>query len=406
MSRKKFLDSQLNVFLNTFPLTVSKTGIGYCVHNLFQQLQNYPEISIIPTHQFEEDALGQSRGASMSEKVLNFLKKTLKNHYPTKLMARLIKIYEGSRKNINPRKIYEALRSGKPCIYHETSHMFLEDFEDFIGKIKIVSDIHDLSFLLYPQWHTQQLVAETGKAIKRIIQSDIIITKSQFIKNEVVKNLNFDPNKIKVVPNAAGADYYPLAPDDLKTARRQLIPIIGEKPFILYVGTVEPRKNINLLLDAFKTIKNETDANVVIAGRFGWQYTAILEHPQKIGIEDRVIFLQYVSQTMLLNLYNTCEFMVYPSLYEGFGMPPLEAMHCGATVVVSNASSIPEVVGEAGLYFSPNSAEELAEQIKTIVHNPEIKADFKKRAVARAGMFSWQQSAQKTVEIYKNIIST
>ena len=174
--------------------------------------------------------------------------------------------------------------------------------------------------------------------------------------------------------------------------------------FILSVSTLEPRKNYLRLIKAFAQSKRQ-DEKLVIVGKKGWGYQEVFELVKKMNLKGAVIFLDYVKDKELLALYNTCKFFVMPSLYEGFGLPPLEAMACGAPVIVSNRSSLPEVVGEAALLVDPYSVEDLQEKINILLRRRDIRKELEKKSIVQAQRFSWEQTARKTYQVFKQVLN-
>lgn len=174
--------------------------------------------------------------------------------------------------------------------------------------------------------------------------------------------------------------------------------------FILTVGSIEPRKNLRFLIETFTTYCNENKNNevkLIITGRAAWGAKDINSFIKNNNMENKIIMTGYVSDEELTSLYTLCDFFVYPSIYEGFGLPVLEAMACGAAVVVSNTSSLPEVAGENALYFNPNSTDELIKNIEYVIENPEVKNNLETKSLIRSKEFSWGNVVDSVYSIYK-----
>lgn len=225
-------------------------------------------------------------------------------------------------------------------------------------------------------------------------RADLVITISEFSKREIIKYLNIPEEKIAVVP--CGIDlsvYHPnySIEDKEKVKKKYVIP--GE--YILYLGTLEPRKNIPVLIEAYSQLINEgNDTHIpylVLAGMKGWSYDEIFEKVKSLGLEERVVFTGYVDKEDAPILMAGAEFFVFPSKYEGFGIPPLEAMACGTPVIVSDAASLPEVVGDAGLYAKVDDAESLKEKMKTLLENVDLRKKFSGKAIERSREFAWNK---------------
>jgi len=173
--------------------------------------------------------------------------------------------------------------------------------------------------------------------------------------------------------------------------------------FILFLGTIEPRKNIINLIKAFAKLQTCEPANLklVIGGAKGWFYEDVFARVEELGLRDEVLFPGYIPASELPLWYNAAELFVYPSLYEGFGLPPLEAMACGTPVVATNTSSLPEVVGKAGMLVDPLAVEELAEAMRRVLNDETLWQEMRGQGLRRAQGFSWTKTAQETVQVYQ-----
>ena len=177
------------------------------------------------------------------------------------------------------------------------------------------------------------------------------------------------------------------------------------RDYILFVGTLEPRKNITNIIRAYNMLPHHLKYNhlLVICGKKGWYYEEIFRTVEELNLEDNVIFTGYVPDKDVPLLMNGAKVFVYPSFYEGFGLPPLEAMACGTPVISSNVSSIPEVVGNAGILVNPNNVEELSDAIVRVVSNEELRAQLSEKGLRQANKFSWRATVEKTVEVYNRV---
>jgi glycosyltransferase involved in cell wall biosynthesis len=235
-------------------------------------------------------------------------------------------------------------------------------------------------------------------------RADIIITISEFSRQEIMKYMNLPEDRVKVVP--CGVDLERFRPDynieAIGTAKERS----GiHQDYILYLGTLEPRKNLVYLVESYaKLCMEEPDAPVlVLAGKKGWQYDLIFERVQQLNITEKVIFTGYVEDDDVPLLLAGAKFFVFPSLYEGFGLPPLEAMACGTPVIVSNKSSLPEVVGDAGIQVDIESPEALKDAMQMLNRDEELRENLKKKGIARAQNFTWKRSSMMLKEIYHQI---
>ena len=177
----------------------------------------------------------------------------------------------------------------------------------------------------------------------------------------------------------------------------------SRKPFILSVGTIEPRKNLARLIDAYSSIPHHDDFDLLIAGGPGWMYDEIYAAPVKFGVSRNVRFLGFVPESDLPPLYSLATLFVYPSLYEGFGLPVLEALACGAPVIASNNSSIPEVTGDAAILVDPRDTEALREAVARLLDDESTRLDLSRRGPERAAKFSWDASARQLLAAFEDV---
>jgi len=172
-------------------------------------------------------------------------------------------------------------------------------------------------------------------------------------------------------------------------------------PYILFVGTLEPRKNVPKLLEAFAMVRREFPTRLILAGGKGWLAEDVFATVQRLALSDGVVLLGSVSPADLRPLYCAAEALVLPSLYEGFGLPPLEAMACGIPVVVSNAGALPEIVGDAGMLVRPDDPHDIAQGLGWVLGNASFRAALIERGLSRAATFSWDRAARETVAVYE-----
>jgi glycosyltransferase involved in cell wall biosynthesis len=267
---------------------------------------------------------------------------------------------------------------------------------------KIVVTVHDFSFQIHPDWHPAERVEYFRNSFwKNISRADAIITVSNFIRNQAVDEFGFDPDKVRVIPNGFDQGlFHPLQPQDGASVRQRLnLP----DRFVLFVGSIEPRKNLLNLLEAYASLPRSLrdSTPLVLAGFSGWENTAIMRRLKRL--RENVRYLGFVEDADLAALYALAELFVYPSFYEGFGLPPLEAMACGCPVLVANTSSLPEVCADAALYTSPNDAEEMAAAMKRVLENTSLSQELRTKGLERATCFSWQTSALAHLELFRSL---
>jgi glycosyltransferase involved in cell wall biosynthesis len=273
----------------------------------------------------------------------------------------------------------------------------------FRRNCKSVITVHDLNFLLYPDFLTPESASYYGQIDQAVRRCDHIIAVSESTKRDIIHLTGAPEDKITVVYEAAHPIYRPLQDQSKaqETKRRFRI----ETDFILFVSTIEPRKNVPTLLKAYKQLLDSYRAEVdlALAGEKGWLFDQVYKLVDELGIGQRVHFLGRVSSEDLLELYNAAQLLVHPAFYEGFGLPPLEAMACGTPVVVSNTSSLPEVVGDAALLVDPTEVDEMTVAIWRLLSDPALRRELSEKGLKRARLFSWRKAARQTLKIYRRL---
>lgn len=271
---------------------------------------------------------------------------------------------------------------------------------------KKVLTIYDLTFITHPDTHPFIRKTLLPHFVRKSIDaSDAVIAISEHTKQDIVNTFSVDEKKITVTP--LGVDHALFRPiDDPVRISDTLKKYAISKDYLYYLGTIEPRKNIDVLLDAFLLVKERTKADVqlVLSGRVGWKVDSLMERIHALVDSGDVIYTGYIPEEEAACLYNGAEMFVYPSQYEGFGIPLAEAMACRCPVIASDSSSLPEVVGDAGLLVEPNNAEALAEAIMTILGDRGLKEELARRAVRQAGRFTWDRTARITADIYTSLL--
>lgn len=274
-------------------------------------------------------------------------------------------------------------------------------------KVKCVMTIHDLTPMLFPEMHTQKTVLSSAMALKMArLFVDRYITVSEWTKRDLVHYLSIPERSITVVYPGKDARFGPSA-DRARTrlalAQRLALPL--EEPYILSVATLEPRKNIMGLIKAYAQLRKAGVRNLlVVVGMKGWKFTPIFDLVHELNLDDHVVFPGYVLDSDLPDFYNGAEVFVYPSFYEGFGSPPLEAMACGIPVVVSNVSSLPEVVGTAGLLIDPTRPEDIAAAVLDLLGSEHKRVALALAGIEQAARFDWAHTAQETWSVYEETL--
>lgn len=266
----------------------------------------------------------------------------------------------------------------------------------------LIVSIMDLIHLKSPayrrKWSTFVYAWPMLHAVAR--KADHIVTVSDFSKNQIIETLRVPESKVTVIPCGVGKEF---TAGLSRTECRRLTSSLGIPfPFILYVGNLKPHKNVKTLLLAFAQMRKGRKmphSLVLVANDERWK-PAIVQECLKLGIAEAIVFAPQVSQSWLPFVYGAADLLVMPSMIEGFGLPVVEAMACGTPVVASSAASLPEVGGEAVLYFDPHSVEELAAQMERLLQSEELQASLSNSGIRRAKQFSWEKAARRHIELY------
>ncbi len=264
-----------------------------------------------------------------------------------------------------------------------------------------VITVHDLAFLLYPRFLTPQSARYYGQVDVAARHANHIIAVSQSTKRDIIRLLGVPEDKVSVIYEAAQPIFRPL---DHMQAREHVAATYGiTEDFVLFVSTIEPRKNLPTLLEAFRRMLDvyHPQAKLVVAGQRGWLTEQMDALVSKLQLGAHVRFLGAVPNEELLYLYNAACVFAMPSFYEGFGLPPLEALACGTPVVVSNTASLPEVVGDAGQLVDPNDVEAWSVALWRILSDATLRTEMCEKGRKRVAAFSWERAARETLNVYR-----
>lgn len=269
---------------------------------------------------------------------------------------------------------------------------------------KIVVTVHDIISILYPKnmpFASRTFFSRWMPFSYR--KADKIIADSEHTKKDIIKLLKIPDEKIRVIYLAANDDFRPIKD-------RKKIDDVCEKygicdNFLLHVGTIEPRKNLEFLVRAYARARKDglKKYKLVITGKKGWYYEGLFRLIQEFDLEKEVVFTGYVAEEDMPAIYNAASLLVFPSKYEGFGLPPLEAMACGAPVISSDSSSLPEVIGEAGMLLPISNEKAWASAINKVIFSPSLREKMRRDGLDRAKKFSWRKCAKETIKIYEEV---
>jgi glycosyltransferase involved in cell wall biosynthesis len=272
---------------------------------------------------------------------------------------------------------------------------------------RTVVTIHDCIHLMFPQYLRNRLAYPYARASMwtSAHKSDRVFTVSEQSKRDILKFFNIRPEKIVVTPNAIDDRFSSPPSEELVQQTRERYQL--SHAYVLYVGNIKPHKNLERLVEAFHLVRSQgrPELELVIIGHEISQMQPLRRTVHKYQLHRYVRFIGYVPDNTLAVFYRLASVFVFPSLYEGFGLPPLEAMACGTPVVTSNVSSLPEVVGDAALLVDPYSAEAIADGIIRVLHSAHLRCDLRARGLARAKEYSWARSVQRVRDVYGEVAS-
>jgi len=371
----------MRVALDAIPLVAAKTGVGHYTDALAEwlaRIHSEHQYNLVSPFDFDFDNCNGSRPKNLSKQFIP-VRSLFRKWWLIGLPA-LLRIYHVD-------------------VFHGTNYCI-----PVFAPCPTVVTIHDLS--LFTQSHThEEANVRRGKRRVPIMarRASRIIAPSEWTKREVIRRLRIRPEKIRVIHEAAREGMKPLPFDLCRNAldRHQV-----RRPYLLYVGTIEPRKNLLTLIRAYDELLRATPhrPQLVLCGGRGWLCDEVFKLVEDLKLQDQVRFTGYVEDTDLPALYSAAEAFIYPSLYEGFGLPPLEAMACGAPVITSNVSSLPEVVGAAGLMHDPNDHRALAQKIAELLGDETAREHFKREGLKQAARFSWERAARETQSVYDEVV--
>ena len=381
----------MNIAFDALPLMGRRTGIGYCEAGQVQALTR-----LHPEHRYTLNYFAMRHLEDRRRDLAPYLREnvTAKHAFLSPYGYRLASAFVPVP--------YRWFFGGS----NDLTHFFNYIVPPHVGGRTVVT-VHDMVYRAYPETvrgRTRHML-DLGltASMKR---ADRIVTDSQFSREEIVKYYPDFADKIRVVP--CGVDTGRFAP----CRDAQKIAEVREKhglhePYFLYLGTLEPRKNLERLVDAYALYAGQYDApaDLVLAGGKGWLYDGIFARVKALGLEERVRFTQYIEEADLCALMSGALAFVFPSLYEGFGMPPLEAMACGPPVLVSDAASLPEVTGDAAVIVPPEDTEAIAMGLGRLHEDAPLRERLSGEGLARAQHFTWAHSARALYAVYEELLN-
>ncbi|MFD2936673.1 glycosyltransferase family 4 protein [Spirosoma flavum] len=417
----------MNIILDASPLGIgfyhrqARTGISRVIEQLVIGLHHSNEINLMlaaPTHLTETMRYSHSvfNGNApvfvnnSSEQSLARVENRLLGYFspdskPTKVIRELT--YRTRRLLNQDVSDFNAASLSDQTLYHATFFPIPEAIRKS-RTLPMVQSIYDMIPILYPNWFTSG--EQTVKQVLATLPPEAWVTTiSQATKDDFCAHTGFDTNRVVPILLAASPTlFYPVIDQGQKQAIKTKLGI-GDKPYLLSLATLEPRKNIAHLIRAFGQLVNSgevaSDVQLVLVGAKGWKFDEIMAEASKSpALVSRLIFTGFVPDEELAPLYSGALAFIYPSLYEGFGLPPLEAMQCGLPVIASTIAAITEVVGKAAIQVSPTDADALCQAIVTVTKSSTLRADLSAKGLKQASLFSWDKFTAEHVELYKHII--
>jgi len=275
----------------------------------------------------------------------------------------------------------------------------------FTFRTKRVVTIHDMTFFKFPKLHKRLKTIYFRLFIHMLPRvADKIISISESTYNDFVSLTGANSDNVTVIHSGVPDLNTQLFTDENYISLKRKFGIDGE--YLLFIGTIEPRKNLHKLILAFdKFIQQKSGYQLVIAGPKGWHYKRIFKAVEELGLEGKIIFTGYISEEEKAILLKRAKIFVYPSIYEGFGLPVLEALSMGAATITSNISSMPEIAGDAAVLINPESLDEINSALNMLVEDQHMYQEIKRKAVSQAANFTWEKTAEKTIELYKSALT-
>lgn len=376
----------MRIGLDAIPLTEPKTGVGHYTFELARALADaspHDEFELVYPSSFPppEEFPNQSAELSTNLRLVRVPVGAVARHWWSIGLPRY-------------------LRPSRYDLFHGTNY----DVPLWQGCATVVT-IHDLSLLLYPHTHEARRVRRARRRLPLMARTArSIITPTEGVRREVCARLGVGPEKVFVVPEAPRRVFRPLPFEKTSGVRRRLG--VGDD-YLLAVGTIEPRKNLAALVGAFVEVVRDDPTRaiqLVIAGRRGWLTEELFADIAAAGVEDQIVFTGYISDEELCALYSACRAFVFPSLYEGFGLPPLEAMACGAPVIASDIASLAEITGGAARLVPPADPRLLARAVIELLDDEAARQRLAAAGRRRAAEFTWERAAEMTLKVYSEAV--
>jgi alpha-1,3-rhamnosyl/mannosyltransferase len=381
----------MKILIDAIPMTGLLTGIARYLRNLYQAVDR---LGLAETAYFNGRDLFEDMPAMADSGRWQQMTQSVR-----RLPDPVVFALRAARWHRYEQRLNRICRSGtgspRFSLYHETAFTPAK-----LTDIPTVFSVYDLSLRRYRHTHPRERVWMFEYFIKtRLKYARHMLTISEFIRQEIMDEFKVPASRVSSVSLAPDPVFAPAAPGAVAQVRQRYgLP----EEYLVFVSSLEPRKNIELLIEALAAAR--TDIPLVLVGWHGWGDKAWLEKVHKSRLKDRILFTGHVPDPDLPAVYTGAAALVYPSLYEGFGLPILEAMACGCPVICSNAASMPEAAGDAALYIDPGDTDSLVHAIDTLVPDTGARQTLKTLGLARAKQFTWEKTARRTLDIFQTVI--
>lgn len=369
-----------SILIDALSLLSSMTGLGRYTYEISKELKRADDFKYSYFYGYYSDKLIEISDAPNVKSLKSFI---VKNSFLKKTVRRLLFFISSFSA-----KTYD--------LYWQPN--FIPN--DGIKAKKTVTTVHDFSFILHRNFHPKERIEYFEKYFfKNIVKSDMLITGSEYSKQEILERLDFKEHKIKVI-------YHGINHAIFKQYKDTELNFDIPKKFILSVGSIEPRKNLLGLLKAYNLLESnlKSEYKLVLVGFKGWQNSEIMQLIDKN--RENINYLGFISDEELAKVYNLASCFVFPSFYEGFGLPPLEAMACGAPVVSSNLTSMPEICSDAAVYCNPYDIDDIAKKIELVLKNNTLREEMIEKGLKRALEFTWKKSADDHAKVFKEVLES
>lgn len=377
----------MKVALNGTALLSPLTGLGQYTHHLAQGLMEHSEVDLVFFYGNRWGVELQNSPLKGIVGVKSLAKRFLPNPYAL-------------NRFLQQRVFNHGIRIQKPQIYHEPN------FIAFESDIPSIVTVHDLSWIRFPDMHPEQRVRAMNTYFEKGLQrASLVLTDSHFVKQELIEVFGVPSERIQPVLLGVDKSFHPKSKEQTQSTLDRFS--LKHDSYLVAVGTLEPRKNLQSALSAFMQFPQSVRQRfpLVLVGMKGWHTSELEAQLSPLIRAGEVRELGYLSRNDLIDVVAGALTLIYPSIYEGFGLPPLEAMACGVPVITSNVSSIPEVVGDAGIMLDPHDIDGFSDAMQRLIDDANLRAELSSQALNRSKDFTWGRCAEQTLAAYRKALA-